>query len=71
MFFSTARAKKMEHPYEMIGGDPPIRRFGNQHPRALRVRSLTRALIVQAIFESQPQAHGARCELVAHCAAGF
>jgi hypothetical protein len=61
----------MEHPYEVIGGDPPKRRFGNQHARELRVRSLVRALIVQAIFESQPQARGVSGELVAHFAAGF
>ncbi|HVS88848.1 MAG TPA: hypothetical protein VHF01_11600 [Candidatus Acidoferrum sp.] len=71
IFFSTGRAKKIERPYEVIGGDPPIRRFSNQHTRELRGRSLARALKYQAIFESQPQAHGVRRELVAHCAAGF
>jgi hypothetical protein len=59
----------MEYPYAVIGGDPPIRRFSNQRVRELRVRSLARALIFQAIFESEPKAHGSRGELVAHCAA--
>jgi protoheme ferro-lyase len=70
MFFSVGRANKMEHPYEVIGGGSPIHRFGNQRARELRVPSLARALIVQAIFESQPQAQGVRGEWVAHCAAG-
>jgi hypothetical protein len=59
----------MEHLNEVIGADPPIRRFSNQRVRELRVRSLARALIFQAIFESEPKAHGSRGELVAHCAA--
>jgi len=29
----SARTKKMEHSYEVIGGDPPIRRFTNQSAR--------------------------------------
>jgi hypothetical protein len=69
IFFSTGRAKKMEYPYAVIGGDPPIRRFSNQRVRELRVRSLARALVFQAIFESEPQAHSVRGEVVAHCAA--
>ncbi|HXM94646.1 MAG TPA: hypothetical protein VOA64_10410 [Candidatus Dormibacteraeota bacterium] len=60
IFFSTERAKKMEHPYEVIVGDPPIRRFSNQRARELRVRFFARALIFQAIFESEPQAHSLR-----------
>jgi protoheme ferro-lyase len=69
IFFSTGRAKKMEHPYEVIGGGPPIRRFGDQRARELRVRSLARAQIFQAIFESEPQARSSRGEVVTHCVA--
>jgi hypothetical protein len=61
----------MEHLDRVTGGDAPSRRFGIQCARESMVRSLARALIVQAIFESQPQAHGVTSEMVAHCAAGF
>ena len=43
IFFSTGRAEKMEHPYEVIVGD----RFSNQRARELMVRSFARALIFQ------------------------
>jgi hypothetical protein len=66
----SARAKKMEHPYEVIVGDPPIRRFTNQSARELRVRFFAHGRIFQAIFESETQAHSLRDEVVAHCAAG-
>jgi hypothetical protein len=49
----SARAKKMEHPYEVIVGDPPIRRFTNQSARELRVRFFAHGLIFQATFESE------------------
>jgi len=45
----------MEHPYEVIVGDPPIRRFANQRARELRVRSFAHRLIFQVIFESEPR----------------
>jgi len=51
----SARAKKMEHLYEQIVGDPPIRRFTNQSARELRVRFFGQGLIFQAIFESEPR----------------
>src|SRR6202165_3283600 len=50
-----ARAKKMEHPYEVIVGDPPIRRFTNQSAREVRVRFFGQGLIFQVIFESEPR----------------
>jgi hypothetical protein len=49
----SARAKKMEHLYEVIVGDPPIRRFTNQRARELRVRFFGQGLIFPAIFESE------------------
>src|SRR4029077_7644940 len=49
----SARAKKMEHLYEVIVGDPPVRRFTNQSARELRVRFFAQGLIFQAMFESE------------------
>ena len=49
----SARAKKIEHLYEVIVGDPPIRRFINQRARELRVRFFGRGRIFQALFESE------------------
>ena len=51
----SARAKKMEHPYEVIVGDPLIRCFSNQSARELRVRFFAHGLIFQFIFESEPR----------------
>jgi protoheme ferro-lyase len=49
----SARAQKMERFYEVIVGDPPIRRFTNQSARELRVRFFGQGLIFQAVFESE------------------
>src|SRR5690348_8995588 len=35
---STARAKKVQHHYQVIGGGSPIRRFTEQQARALQIR---------------------------------
>jgi hypothetical protein len=43
----------MEHLYEVIVGDPPVRRFTNQSARELRVRFFGQGLIFQAMFESE------------------
>ncbi len=48
-----ARAKKIEHLYEVIVGDSPIRRFTNQRARELRVWFFGHWLIFQTIFESE------------------
>jgi hypothetical protein len=67
IFFSTGRTKKMEH-HEVIVGDPSFHHFSDQRARELMVRPVARALF-QAMFESEPQAHGSRNKMVAHCAA--
>ncbi len=59
----------MEHPYEVIVGNPPIHSLSNQRVSELRVRSFVRAPIFQTIFASEPQAHSLGDEVVAHCAA--
>src|ERR1700730_9204584 len=57
IFFSTGRTKKIEHPYEVIVGDPPSRLFSNQRAGELRVRSFAGALLLRAIFELEPQGY--------------
>jgi hypothetical protein len=64
IFFSTGRAEKMEHPYEVIVGD----RFSNQRARVEGAVFRPRTDI-STIFASEPQAHRLGDEVVAHRAA--